>query len=468
MYKILQGKAYKLFCLILLFSFSILIFSPVPAFSADAPGLRIEISLQQGYAELTLNGGYKLVNMGDGMPLALPEGRYRLAGGSRGIQVLDMLNNSCGLFGGPLCLKPVSAQPSSQFFQLHNACYGLEYRGALEVYLEGGALKAVNILDLESYLQGVLPREVSPSWGNYGGMEALKAQAVAARTYALYSQSQQKHKNFHLCDTQHCQVYGGKSCEAENTNRALAQTRGEILTYNGTGISPFYHACNGGYTEIPQNVWTGSLPYYTACPDPYDDPANPLGIKNFVTHRYAEWEADVPLDLLAQLLAGNRSGPSAGAIEGVEVISSSPSGRVQELCIQGQDGKNVSLYKESARTDLGLRSQLYTVDNAPESRVWITASVNGAENKECLPELEGKWAQTGHNTKGMLMGGSFMAQGDGLKKLVPYWSLIIKGYGWGHGIGMSQNGAYNRSRDGQGYKEILSFYYPGTEIKTGF
>ncbi len=454
-------------CIIILIFFLFPLFFQVPVYSAYPPEVRVEISLLNTHVELSFNSGYSLVNMASGAPLPLPGGKYRLVSIRGSIQVLDMLGNSQGVFSGPLYLKPLSSQPNSQFFQIHNARFGLEYRGALEVFLDGNTLRVVNILDLESYLRGVLPREMSPSWGNYGGMEALKAQAVAARTYALYNHSLQRHTNFHLCDTQHCQVYGGKSSETENTDSALNQTRGEILTFNGRGISPFYHASNGGFTEVPQNVWTSSFPYFTSVPDPYDDPANPLGLNNFVVHRYARWEADVPLDSLGLLLV--RSGFSnPGEVERVDIVSSFPSGRVQEVRIQGMDGAAVSLFKEKARNVLGLRSQLYTVRSEPEPRVWIASSVNGVERKECFPELEGKWVISGYTMKRMLVGESFPVLGDGVKSSVPYQGLVFEGHGWGHGIGMSQNGAYNRSRAGHSYRDILSFYYPGTEINTGY
>ncbi|RJX27970.1 MAG: SpoIID/LytB domain-containing protein [Dethiobacter sp.] len=455
-------------CIVVLIFFLFTFFCQVPAYSAYPPEMRVGISLLNSHVELSFDSGYCLVNKASGTTLPLPAGNYRLVNVCSGIQVLDMPGNSQGVFSGPLELKPLSSQSSGQSFQLHNARYGQEYRGALEVFAEGNTLRAVNILDLESYLRGVLAREMPSSWGNYGGMEALKAQAVAARTYALYNHSLQRHTGFHLCDSQHCQVYGGKNSETGNTDSALSQTRGEILTFNNRVIAPFYHASNGGYTEAPQNVWTSGLPYFTSVPDPYDDPDNPPpGLVNFVVHRYARWEADVPLSSLGLLLA--KSGFSnPGEIERVDIVSAFPSGRVEDVRIRGTGGAVVSLLKEKARTALGLRSQLYTVRSEPEPRVWIASSVNGMERKESFPELEGKWVASGYTMKRMLIGESFSAQGNGTKSFVPYQALIFEGRGWGHGIGMSQNGAYNRSRAGHGYRDILSFYYPGTQIDIGY
>lgn len=461
MLKAPQSKNKVVFLLILIL---VLLFSQITADSADPPEVRVKISMANSHVELSFDSGYILIDRSEGSILPLSPGRYRLVNANGKVQVLDISGNNQGVFAGPLYLKPLSAVPNEHFFQLHNARFGKEYRGALEVFVDGNALAAVNILDLESYLRGVLPREISASWGNYGGMEALKAQAVVSRSYTLYNLGQQRHTGFHLCDTEHCQVYGGKSYEMENTDLALEQTRGEILTFNGICISPFYHASNGGFTEVPQNVWTGSLPYYSSVPDPYDDPANPLGLTNFVKHRYAEWKKDVPIGSLGILLA-NRGVKNPADVERVEIASFFLSGRVQELRLHDTSGHTVSFFKEEARDAFGLRSQLFTVRSEPEPHVWIASSVNGIETKECFSELEGKWVLSGNTMKRMLIGESFSVLGEGIKSVVPYLGFVFEGHGWGHGVGMSQNGAYNRARAGQGYREILSFYYPGTEIE---
>ena len=437
-----------------------------PVYSADPPQMRVGISISGNHLELSFDSGYTLINMVNGAPLQLPAGRYKLVNTGGGIQVLNIINTSQGVFSGPLYLKPSSSQPSGQAFQLHNARFGSEYRGGLEIFAEGSALRAVNIIDMESYLRGVLPREMPASWGSYGGMEALKAQAVAARSYALYNQSLQRHSGFHVCDSQHCQVYGGKSCETSNTDTALSQTRGEILTFSGKLIQPFYHATNGGYTELTQNVWSGTLPYFSSTPDPFDDPSNPLGLNNFIVHRQALWEADIPINSLQTLLV-NSGYNNPGQVTEIKVASTYPSGRVNELRIQGTSGF-VSLFKERARTVLGMRSQLYSVQDEPQPRVWIASAVSGVERKESFSELEGKWAIGGNTMKRMLIGESFTATGNGTRGQVPYMSFVVEGQGWGHGIGMSQNGAYNRSRAGQNHNEILSFYYPGAQIEAGY
>lgn len=434
--------------------------------SAFSPAeLEVGITLKDSFLRLYFPGSYRLVEQSSGIYADIPPGEYTFLPSENGIEIKDREGRSAFL-GNPLFLES-SAVSEGSVFEIKNASYGKEYRGELKISRDGGSrIAAVNVIDLEAYLRGVVSKEMPPTWGNYGGMEALKAQVVAARTYALYHRSLQRHSGYHICDNQHCQVYGGKNAESPNTDLAVSETRGEILTYNGTVIEPVYHATNGGFTEEARNVWVNSFPYFLSEPDPYDDPDNPLGLNNMVIHTYATWEAEVPCQK-ASALFSSRGGP----VERLVIGSSFPSGRVNELIIQGTGGKTVSLFKEQIRTVLGLekiKSQLFTVSEKPEPRVWIASSSNGITKKESFAELEGKWAIGRTGLKSMLLGDRFPVLGSGGSSYVPYAAFIFKGRGFGHGIGMSQNGAYNRSRQGHGYKDILSFYYPGTEIIFGY
>lgn len=437
---------------------------PIPAHSTTSADsfadLRVGISLIGNNLELSFESEYSLVSMDSDEPLPLAAGRYRLTNAGDGIEMYDLREGNREFLQGPLSLQPSASSSENQFLRLHNALYGQEYRGALEIIPEGSGLIAVNVLDLESYLRGVLPGEMPPAWGSYGGMEALKAQAVAARTYALYNRGAHRHSKYHLCDQQHCQVYKGKDVESRHTDTAISETCGEILTFEGQIVEPFYHASNGGFTELGQNVWLASRPYLASTPDPYDDPDNPLGLPGFI--RYSRWAVDIPLKSLGDLLAGK--GYHTGEVKQVKIISSFPSGRVEEIVMEGKSGRSVSLLKEKARTVLGLESQLYTVRSEPEAQLWVASVDNDLQKKESFPELAGKWVINGHNIKSRLSGNRFSVLGDGVQDYIPYASLVFEGRGRGHGVGMSQYGAYNRSRAGQSYREILSFYYPGTDV----
>ncbi len=125
---------------------------------------------------------------------------------------------------------------------------GRRYRGRLVVYLnDRGRLNLVNELPIEQYLRGVVPRELGP--GAYPELEALKAQAIAARSYTLRNLGEFADEGYDLCGTPRCQVYGGMDDEHPLSDRAVAETAGEILVYDGQPIDALYSATCGGHTE---------------------------------------------------------------------------------------------------------------------------------------------------------------------------------------------------------------------------
>jgi stage II sporulation protein D len=142
---------------------------------------------------------------------------------------------------------------------------GRAYRGAVVLRYEGGQLTAVNRLPLESYLYGVLPKEVPYDWP----LEALKAQAVAARTYAVSRIALAEGAPYDVEDTVLSQVYGGLAAETPGTTRAVDETRDAILTYGGQPIIAYFHSHSGGRTEDPAHVWGARLPYLVSQDDPY-------------------------------------------------------------------------------------------------------------------------------------------------------------------------------------------------------
>ncbi len=425
--------------------------------------VRVGITLQDSHVDLSFENNYRLIDRNRESILDISPGRYSFYKENEGIKIVDRQGEAQGIFKGPLLLQPVSSPASKYSFRLHNAPKGSEYRGNLEIIGDNRNITVVNILDIEYYLKGVVPCEMPTSWGNYGGMEALKAQAVAARTYALYNQLKRDKGHIHVCDTEYTQVYRGKAAETPNTDKAIEETKGELLYYNGSLVQPYYYATSGGYTERSENVWNSSLPYLNSVHDPYDDPDNPLGISNMIIHPHARWKTELPASSITGLLKQHIH-PSFGSVKQVKVASTFESGRVEELLIEG-DGGNIALFKDEARTALGLRSQLFTVKEELKEQVWVAYSVNGSPRKENLSGLDGKWVINGNGTKEMVTGSSLNAlNGNGSVSHIPRKAFIFEGKGWGHGVGMSQNGAYNRAREGYSYQEILSFYYPGTSL----
>jgi len=140
---------------------------------------------------------------------------------------------------------------------------GNSYRGIFVLKASRKGLVLVNILNLESYLKGVVPCELSPD--RFNAYEALKAQAVAARTYAVKNLGKNEDLGFDLCDTASCQVYGGLSAEHPLSNRAVEETKGEVAFYKGKLIDALYTSTCGGMTENNENVFSGKAqPYLRA------------------------------------------------------------------------------------------------------------------------------------------------------------------------------------------------------------
>jgi stage II sporulation protein D len=214
---------------------------------------------------------------------------------------------------------------------------GRPYRGKLEIAAQGGFLQVVNVVALESYLQGVVPGEVPHGWPT----EALKAQAVAARSYALASLV--KGKPFDLYADVRSQVYGGVASEKNSTNQAVAATAGEVVLYAGKVATTFYFSTSGGRTASAADVFGQTIPYLVSRPDPWDK-ASPY-------HRWG------PVRLGARTVQA-KLGVDARVVDATAVRT--PSGRLRALLVRTTAGSE-SIPASLLRTALGLRSTWVSV-----------------------------------------------------------------------------------------------------------
>jgi stage II sporulation protein D len=215
---------------------------------------------------------------------------------------------------------------------------GRRYRGTLRLLASAGRVLAINVLDLESYLRGVVPAEMQANWP----LEALKAQAVAARSYTLVNVDHEA--SYDICATTDCQVYQGAESEHPRSDLAVAETTGLVLTYGGTFARTYYHSDSGGVIASAAEVWGTALPYLQAF---QDVPANG-------PHR--RWDHRLDPAVVAASLAS--IGRSVGPVRRVRVLAVSESGRVARLEVTGDAG-TVVLEGHAARTQArswGLRS----------------------------------------------------------------------------------------------------------------
>jgi stage II sporulation protein D len=202
---------------------------------------------------------------------------------------------------------------------------------------QGTGVTAINLVNLESYLYSVVGSEAIPTWPQ----DALKAQAVAARTYALYTSSRSSNRFYDLDTTTSTQVYKGLEKEFDTTHEAVDGTTGQILTYNGKAILAAFHSSSGGHTENVEDVWTSPLPYLRGVVD-YDQ-LSPV----------FQWTKTFTPFQLGKLVGG------VGSVRSVIPERTTPLGRVVSLKVVGTGGtKRVT--GTQLRKALDLRSTLFT------------------------------------------------------------------------------------------------------------
>ncbi|WP_295235422.1 SpoIID/LytB domain-containing protein [Veillonella sp.] len=303
------------------------------------------------------------------------------------------------------------------------------YRGAIKVVpTSSGAMMLINEVGLEEYLYGVVPAEVVPSWPQ----EALKAQAVAARTYALYTMKQSATKAYDVQPNTNNQVYNGQAAEFASTTSAVDATRGIVMKYNGQVIEALFHADGGGYTENSENVWGSVVPYLRGVKD-YAQNGDSSAWTVSLTRATMENKlkaAGKDVGTLKEIkLSTLRKRPMKQADRGV-------SGRVLTATFVGSK-KSLTLSGDTIMKIFGLKSTLFDF----YVNVKAPTSADSFKNPKAYH--------------------TFKKASD---------TVAIRGYGWGHGLGMSQWGAAamaakasTKTKDY--YKQILTHYYTGVSVE---
>ncbi len=351
-----------------------------------------------------------------------------------------------------------------------------KYRGNFVYQVVNGKLTVINEVPLEEYVKGVIPYEMSPDWHR----EALKAQAVCARSYAVGQGGRHKNHGFDVCNTTHCQVYYGTGRATANSDAAVEETRGQYLYEGNKKVVGYFFSSDGGATESAVNVWGGNYAYLQGKKDPYEKTES---ISNGV------WSKTLTAAEIQKKL--NASGRSIGQIKSVQVTKRTEMGNVNELTITDTSGKTVTLTKEPCRTVLGLNSIRYTVGGqgsldgsgqgtAQPPQGTETILVNGKPMKDGafhtiqgkdtvsnVGSINGKTALTASGRKTLSVQSTQMAQNTQSVSdpVVSADSYTFSGRGWGHNVGMSQYGAKAMAEQGKTYKEILQFYYTGVTVK---
>ena len=367
---------------------------------------------------------------------------------------------------------------------------GYRYYGGFRYErIGGGDLTVVNILDLETYIKGVVPYEMSSSWP----LEALKVQAVCARSYAYINIHSGKHTSYHfdVCNTTDCQAYYGAGTNSssyqatERTDQAVDETAGEYAWYDGQVIEAFYSSSHGGASESVYNVWGTSLeqyPYLCGVEDPYEAD---MASKN----SYSSWTVSYTSSELAQRLENYGYDASSG-IESL-TLTYSDLGNVTQVRVNYRDGGSDTIRPSSMRSVFGISSIRFTVNGqAASSGSGTTSSSGGGLTANGSTSLDSQGTYTVISGSGSLSqagldglyaisgsgsitpaedaasgGGSGTDTPTGTQVTVSGSSYSFQGSGNGHQLGLSQYGAWAMAERGFTYEEIIEFYYPGTYVR---
>ena len=436
---------------------------------------RMDLTLSSPYSADTQTGSSLYFPAGSQLAVLLRQG-----------QIYVYYQNMSVHAGESFVLSRAEEGPSGETgFRLANS--EALYMGDLRLTVLEGKLRPVLSLHVEDYLLGVVPYEMSESFP----LEALKAQAVAARTYALRKQNAAR--DYDLVDTTNDQVYKGYWPGNSQTEQAVSSTRGVCGFYQGALAQCYYSASNGGQTEKTGSVWPSGedLPYYAFGEDPYDA-ANPASlVQRFdVLKEYASQAPYALRKLLAEELAGKLLAlgydPSPESVQVDKVLSLSVDTPDREgskhmtrmklsVLLSGRIRREIPADTTAEEVSLQWETQAETAAPHPESTV--SASPLPSATPESTPQvvygafeaisepfqLDVAIFPTLENALSLNLSGNYENE---------LWSVVekadryvVEARRYGHGAGMSQRGAqWMAGMYGKTYQDILAFYYPGMEL----
>ncbi len=326
---------------------------------------------------------------------------------------------------------------------------GTKYRGSIILKKDDkGFLTVINRVDIEDYIASVIAVEMSSDFN----IEALKAQAVCARTYALKNIKKHNSRGFDLCASVDCQAYKGVSVESEKTGIAARETAGVVMKYDGEIIDAVYSATSGGWTENVKYVWGSDIPYLQAVEDKYEG-KDVYG---------SSWEKELSVEKATETM--DKKGYELGTVTNIEVMDSTEHGTVTKLVVKGTEGEKI-FTKEGCRLAFGATtlSQAFTVTPVYSvSRAQPVYTYGGEELSEDVAVLTANGKSNVKLNNVVLMGNTKREYSVSVSG--PVTGFKFNGRGYGHLVGLSQNGANGMADSGFTYDEILKHYYRGIEL----
>jgi stage II sporulation protein D len=384
--------------------------SIVPTPESRDPDFRVGILVNVSRATVGGGGGLRVEDPAEGELRTIAAGAsFDAVARGADIALLD----TRGPVSRPLLV--IRAVDSGATLRLN----GREYRGTLELRRSDSGLTVVNRIPLEAYVAGVVGAEMGRRAP--GEEEALKAQAIASRTYAIRNQGRWKARGYDLAGTTSDQVYNGEGNENTLATAAVAATRGQILTWNNQPIDAFYFSTCGGRTEDGVAAFAGAARPYLRSIDDVDETGTPWCASSPRFRWSTGWNAaELAATLRRSLPAENLPVGLGSNVTDLRIIDRTRTGRVATLALVGRNGRTV---------------------------------VTGQAIRRVLSPLEGGPLRSNDFTIRISRSGGRIERVD------------IDGRGNGHGVGMCQWGAIGRARAGQTYQTILASYFPGTEIQ---
>ena len=388
--------------------------------------------IDEATAQLDIINNIRLL-LGDGIYTVIPPMGNRIV-------VTDAVNKIMAIFGSDSAyfqVKPRS-ENNPNIFSINDK----KYRGSLEVKrLTASDMTVTNVISMQEYLYGNVPPEI----GGNTNPEALKAQATASKMYAINNLGKHKKTGFDLCATTNCQVYKGYGSEVPACNQAIDSIKDKVVTYNNKLAGQiFYFASSAGRTEDAQNVWGYAYPYLKSVEDKYE--------------RIYTWKKVLRAsDVKAKI-------PNIGNIMGMSIMKTSETGRVTQLAVRGDKRIDPAVYTlERCRTVFSLDSQLYSITT--DADVYTSANVAGAIKTQLgakkVISAEGIKTISSTNNKVAIIG----AGGQQKSVAMVPETYTFTGQGWGHAVGLSQEGAIGMGKAGILYNEIIEHYFPGTKVE---
>lgn len=330
-----------------------------------------------------------------------------------------------------------------------------KYRDYIAFLIKENEILLLNHIELDRYLYGVLPREIPAG----SPMEALKAQAIALRSYTMANINKHINEGYNLCDKVHCQVYGAYDNENPATNQAIDETKGTYAYYDGKIIDATFHSTSGGYTEDSLNVWGNSVPYLVAVKDEFS--ANSPN---------SNWTVEITARELKDKLFS--SGVDIGDIIEIQPLDITEANRVQKLKIRGTKGEHVlssSNFRNLVGTSL-LKSTWFNVATTGVSSNTKVYALSGDGTTPVQMNLDDAYILNDGNKSivsrdiiSRAIGKDRTSSLDERSDSKPT-TFVFNGKGYGHGVGMSQYGAMEMAKQGYNYEEIIKHYYKGVEL----